>query len=73
MVRVQVWIVVPPTCKLIVSWPLVPRARTTIVLEPPLVLPVDEDELELELEELEELLDDEEPLVVLPTLTVMLD
>ena len=45
---------VPPTCRLIVSWPLVPRARTTIVLLPLL----DEEELELLLE-VEEVLDDE--------------
>src|SRR5690606_7476917 len=54
VVIVQVWTVVPPTCRLTDSEPVTPRARSTIVLSPPL----DEEELELLLE-LEELLDDE--------------
>ena len=45
----------PPTCRLTDSWPLVPRARITIVLPPPLL---DEEELELLLEE-DELLEEE--------------
>src|ERR1051326_260067 len=63
VVSVQVCTVVPLTCRLIDSWPLVPRARTTMVLLPPVLLEEEElellleDELELELEEL--LLEDE--------------
>jgi hypothetical protein len=55
----------PPTCRLIDSWPLMPRARTAIVCAPLLLLDEEELELLLELElELEllldELLDDDE-------------
>jgi hypothetical protein len=57
VVSVQVWTVVPPTCRLTDSWPLVPRARTTIVLLPPVL---DDDELVELLDELELLLEDEE-------------
>jgi hypothetical protein len=56
---VQVWMAVPPTVRLIDSEPLVPLARTTMVLAPP---PLEEEELLLE----EELLDDE-PIGGLPT------
>jgi hypothetical protein len=63
VVMVQVWTVLPPTCRLTDSWPLTPRARTVIELEPPPEELELLEEVELELledeEELEELLDDE--------------
>jgi hypothetical protein len=63
VVSVQVWTVASSTCRLIDSWPLVPRARTVMVLSPPpldelleLELLLEEDELELLELEFDELL-----------------